>query len=143
MEENPMTLLFLIAAALLSSFSAPVSDPCSCLPSGIKATDVVSSAPAKLGANRSEVTTITVAQTLKAMKARCHKGKLVDTKGEEIRFYRLVGCWGNPPQDYEEILARQAKELESLRKRYHVIEMTCNPEGIPIAQSHRSDKQAL
>jgi len=54
---------------------------------------------------------------------------LVDAKGTEIRFYQLIGCWGNPPDDYQEQLARQTKELANLRKRYHVIEMTCDSSG--------------
>ena len=66
---------------------------------------------------------------LKQLKARCRKGKLVDAKGKEIRFFRLQGCWGNPPEDYQEILTRQAQELENLRKQYRVIEMTCNESG--------------
>jgi len=71
----------------------------------------------------------TVEQRLIELDARCDKGKLVDAAGKEIYFYRLKGCWGNPPPDYQEILQRQNEELEKLRKRYTVIEMTCNPEG--------------
>ena len=66
---------------------------------------------------------------LKELSARCRKHKLVDARGREIRFYQLVGCWGNPPDDYQQQLERQAKELVKLRKRYRVIEMTCNPSG--------------
>jgi hypothetical protein len=73
-----------------------------------------------------------VKEKLIAIKARCKKGKLVDASGREIRFYKLTGCWGNPPRDYQQILARQTEEIEKLRKRYTVIEMTCNPEGVQI-----------
>ncbi len=128
-----MSLLFLVSAALLSIVSSPEPPGDSCLPSGIKPSDVVSAQAAKPGSERSEVKTITVAEKLKELRTRCRKGKLVDAKGREIRFYQLVGCWGNPPEDYQEILARQAKELASLRKRYHVIEMTCNPSGEQIS----------
>lgn len=96
------------------------------MPSGIQATDVVSAQTAKPGG---KVVTVTVAQKLKALGARCRKGKLVDAKGTEIRFYQLVGCWGNPPDDYQEQLERQAKELAQLRQRYRVIEMSCNSSG--------------
>lgn len=73
---------------------------------------------------------ITVAQKLAALKASCKRGKLVDAAGKEIHFYRLEGCWGNPPEDYQEILRKQGEELARLRERYNVIEMTCNPDGV-------------
>lgn len=98
-----------------------------CLPSGIKSSDVVS---AQLVKSRMAVKKITVEQRLIELDARCDNGKLVDAAGKEIYFYRLKGCWGNPPADYQEILQRQNEELEKLRKRYTVIEMTCYPEGV-------------
>ena len=119
-----MSLLFLVNAAWICSLS-PIDTADSCLPPGIKHTDVVTAQAVKLWSDRIEVKTITVAQKLKELRAGCRKGKLADGKGREIRFYQLVGCSGNPPKDYQEILERQAKELASLRKRYHVIEMTC------------------
>ncbi len=100
----------------------------SCLPDGVAATDIVSVEQVKSGV-ASKMRQITVATKLKQLRARCRRGKLVDATGREIRFYQLKDCWGNPPEGYEEILAQQAKELEDLRKRYHVIEMTCNPSG--------------
>jgi hypothetical protein len=130
-----MSFLFLVSAAFLTTLSvAPGNNTDSCLPAGIKPTDVVSAQGVKPGANRDQVKTITVAQKLKELRARCRKRKLVDASGREIRFYRLIGCWGNPPEDYQEQLERQAKELAKLRKRYRVIEMTCNPSGQQIAQ---------
>jgi hypothetical protein len=131
-----MSLLFLVSATLLSMLStspSPAGSKGSCLPPGIESTDVVSAQVAR-PRKRGEVVTVTVAQKLKELKARCRKGKLVDSKGKEIRFYRLIGCWGNPPEDYQEQLERQAKELTSLRKRYRVIEMTCNPSGEQISK---------
>ena len=100
-----------------------------CLPSGIKLTDVVSAQLARPG---KDVKKITVGQKLAEMKAKCKRGKLVDRNGREIRFYRLKGCWGNPPMDYQEILQKQRDELEKLKKKYTVIEMTCNPDGVRI-----------
>ena len=63
--------------------------------------------------------------------SRCLQ-KLLDSKLRQVRFYFVQGCWGNPPSDYLEILARQRKEIETLKQTYTVIEMTCNPSGIPI-----------
>ena len=97
-----------------------------CLPPGIHATDIVSAQWIKPS---NVVKRITVEQKLIEIKARCKKGKLVDASGKEIYLFRLTGCWGNPPADYQEILQRQNDELEKLRKRYTVIEMTCNPDG--------------
>ena len=130
-----MAIQLLLGAVFLAALSplspSPASSACTsntdaCMPPGIQATDVVSSQSAKPGG---KVVTISVAQKLKALRARCRKGKLVDARGTEIRFYQLIGCWGNPPDDYQEQLERQAKELAKLRKRYRVIEMTCNSSG--------------
>jgi hypothetical protein len=127
-----MAIRFLLSAAMVMALSplsvSSASPACAvnadaCLPPGVQVTDVVSSLAAKPGG---KVVTVTVAQKLKSLGARCRKGKLVDAKGTEIRFYQLVGCWGNPPDDYQEQLERQAKELAKLRKRYRVIEMTCD-----------------
>jgi len=125
-----MAIRFLLSAAMLATLS-PLSAVCTanidaCLPPGIQATDVVSYQAVKPGG---KVVTVTVAQKLKSLGARCRKGKLVDAKGTEIRFYQLVGCWGNPPDDYQAQLERQTKELARLRKRYRVIEMTCDSSG--------------
>ena len=121
----------LIAAILVgwSLLAAPPTRFQHCLPEGTKLTDVVSAIIARPGAGPAASKKITVEQKLLELKARCKKGKLVDASGREIRFYRLVGCWGNPPADYQEILARQTEEVEKLKKKYTVIEMTCNPDG--------------
>jgi hypothetical protein len=118
----------LLCAALLglSLLTSPKHGFQQCLPEDTKLTDVVSASIVKPGARSKK---INVEQTLIAIKAKCKKGKLVDASGKEIRFYRLTGCWGNPPADYQEILARQAEEIEKLKKQYTVIEMTCNPDG--------------
>lgn len=103
-----------------------------CLPEHVKPADVVST---KLGVQADGgtlVEKITVDQKLAELKANCKNGKLVDGAGTEIYFYKLTGCWGNPPRNYQEILGRQEAELAILRKQYTVIEMTCNPSGLPI-----------
>ena len=87
-----------------------------CLPADIKPTDLVSQA-------------LTVEERLAQLGARCDDGRLVDRDNKEIRFYRLTGCWGNPPADAHAILDRQRTELEALSQRYTVIEMTCSPGG--------------
>ena len=68
----------------------------------------------------------TVNDQLKELKARCRNGKLIDERGKQIYFYRLIGCWGNPPSDYLERLEQQRNKLRELRKRYTIVEMTCD-----------------
>lgn len=118
----------LLCAALLglSLLTSPKHGLQQCLPEDTKLTDVVSASIVKPDAKSKK---ISVEQTLVAMRAKCKEGKLVDAAGREIRFYRLVGCWGNPPADYQEILARQQEEIDELKRKYTVIEMTCNPDG--------------
>lgn len=116
----------------LGPLSLPAKNPWPCLVKDIGTEDVVSATPARPGTAKGRGVKITVGQTLKRLKARCRKGRLVDAAGKEIYFYRLQGCWGNPPADYVEILNQQRSELERLRSRYSVIEMTCNPSGEPI-----------
>ena len=103
----------------------------SCLPPDIKATDVVSAALAVSSNGSGKVKTVAVRQKLNQLRAHCRHGKLVDSRGKEIHFYHLTGCWGNPPADYLKIMQRQEDELKELKKRYTVIEMTCNSSGIP------------
>lgn len=102
-----------------------------CLPDGINSTDIVSTRVQSIKGRR-EIRKTTVDQKLKELKARCRKGKLVDASGTEIKFYKLAGCWGHPSDDDREVLDRQKQELANLRKRYRVIEMTCNPSGEQI-----------
>jgi hypothetical protein len=104
----------------------------SCLPEGITLEDVVSAEMIEFGEKGPVIKTVTVKDKLTELGAGCQNGKLVDSKGREIYFYKLTGCWGNPPDNYHEILERQAKELAELRSKYTVIEMTCNPSGIPV-----------
>src|SRR5882672_11285350 len=87
--------------------STAKNKPWTCLPNDINATDIVSTreAPSKKG--RREFRKISVEQKLKDLKARCRRGKLVDASGTEIRFYKLVGCFGHPSDDDREVLDRQ------------------------------------
>jgi hypothetical protein len=131
MKGELMSSLFLLSAALLATLGpspSRASNTDSCLPTGIQSTDVVSTRTVRTK-NKGEVVKVTVAERLKELKARCRKNKLVDGKGREIRFYPLIGCWGNPPDDYQQQLESQVRELAKLRKRYRVIEMTCDPDG--------------
>lgn len=103
-----------------------------CLPSDIKLTDAVSAQIIRSDASGNVVKRLTVKEKLTALKARCKKGKLVDRRGRQIYFYRLTGCWGNPPANYGEILERQRNELSKLKKRYTVVEISCNTSGLQI-----------
>jgi hypothetical protein len=91
----------------------------SCLPKDVRAGQAVS-----YGTKGKSV--LTVEKKLAEMKARCRRGKLVDARGREIRFFR-VSCWGNPPPDYREIRQRESAEFAKLKKRYTVIAFSCNP----------------
>jgi hypothetical protein len=122
----------LLGGMMLASLGVGVSAKersWACLPNGIKGADVVSTQAVRSASGRREFRKTTVAQKLTELKAKCRKGKLVDAAGTEIRFYKLTGCWGHPSDDDREVLERQARELAELRKRYRVIEMTCNPSG--------------
>lgn len=95
-----------------------------CLPKDIKLGEIVS-APELKPATKPANKKATVKEILLQLKAHCEKGRLVDGEGKEIHFYRLIGCWGNPPEDYQEQLARQNEELQRLRKKYTVVEISC------------------
>lgn len=76
---------------------------------------------------------MTVEQKLVELKAKCKKGKLVDRNGREIRFVQLIGCWGNPPEDYQEQLDNQAREIKQLQEKFTVIQIPCaNGRDVPI-----------
>jgi hypothetical protein len=111
---------------LCSLFSASASDSISCLPKDVTQETVVS------GGEFAQKT-VTVREALGRMGARCEGGKLVDRTGREIYFFHLIGCWGNPPANYQKQLASQDREIESLKGRYTVLEIPCaqtNPRSI-------------
>ena len=100
------------------------SDFGNCLPSDTKLDDVVS--------RESQKAKVTVEQKLKELGATCKANKLVAKNGKPIYFYRLTGCWGMAPQNYQEILAEQRRKITELEKTHAVIQMTCNPSGAEI-----------
>lgn len=77
-------------------------------------------------------TPITVRQTLAKLKAKCVCDKLVNSRGKEIRFFQLQGCWGQRPPNAGAIMEKQKADLDELKKKYLVIEITCNPSGVPV-----------
>jgi hypothetical protein len=91
----------------------------SCLPQDVRADEVVSY-------DVEGKSILTVKKKLIELRARCRRGKLVDAKGREIRFFR-ISCWGNPPEDYLEIQKREGEALAELKKHYSVIVFGCNP----------------
>ena len=119
----------IVASECTSSAVAPSG--LACLPPNIKATDIVSATLVQI--EPPIVQKVTVAQKLTALNADCKNGTLVDGSGNQIYFYMLTGCWGNPPSNYQEILQQQEAELARLRQQYTVIEMTCNPSGLPLS----------
>ena len=128
--------VFILKAVFLLSFVIVCAFSCkaqaySCLSTEVKASDVASLTILTSKTGKTYTQKVTVKQTLQKLRARCSRGKLVDSKGREIRFLFVQGCWGNPPADYLEILERQRIEIERLKKLYTVIEMTCNPSGVP------------
>lgn len=113
-----MKVAVLISFFIVLSFEAR-SQSYPCLPTDVKADELVKR-------------DVSVKQSLKKLKAKCYKGRLVDPKRRTIRFFRLQGCWGNPPQDYLEIMEAQRLEIASLRKKYTVIEISCGLYGMPM-----------
>ena len=115
------TCLLLLSQCLLYLTACQQPLEINCLPENRKLTDIVSREQDKI---------ITVADKLQQFQARCDNEKIVDSSGKEIRFYELTGCWGNAPANYQEILAKQAEEIETLQEQYTLILMTCNPDGV-------------
>lgn len=98
-----------------------------CLPPGLKPTDIVS---AERVGHPPKLLRVTVEEKLIRLNARCEKGKLLDGKGKEVRFYRQH-CFGAPTAYARETMRKEHDELEALGKKYTVIEMTCTPSGEP------------
>lgn len=118
---QPLMLTLLMS---LSSGDGKSKGYVACLPADIRLEEVISG-PQPKSTTTSAVKLVTVGDTLVRLKARCKKGKLIAGNGREIRFYRLIGCWGNPPADYQEQLAQQTREIQGLRKKYTVVEIPC------------------
>lgn len=134
----PGVIKQLLSSLLLYSFLIPLiscqqSLEINCLPQSRKLTDVVTTdGIAAQPEETDKIKKITIADKLIELKARCENNQLVDGSGKGIRFYQLTGCWGAAPANYEEILAQQRIEIETLQAQYTVISMTCNPEGVPF-----------
>ena len=90
-----------------------------CLPKDVKADEILT-----YGVNGKP--NLTVQDTLKQMKARCRKGKLVARDNREIHFFRRA-CWGNPPMEADEIRAEEYRQLQELKKKYRVVSFSCDP----------------
>lgn len=101
-----------------------------CLPADVKEDTVASFVTTTVKGIETK-TPVTVKQILKRLKARCSRGKLVDRRGKAIYFYQLQGCWGTPPPGYQEIMEKQRTDLAALKKKFTVVEMTCNTSGVP------------
>src|ERR1044072_6681757 len=116
-------LIFLLAVNLrLPALTESASHHFDCLGDEFKSTDIVSYREKRKGSGEF----ITIEDKLIEMKAQCKKGKLIDSKGREIKFFKFA-CFGNPPADYEEIRQKENEELEKLQKDYTVIILECDP----------------
>jgi hypothetical protein len=114
--------LIIAAAVIICAIASSRAAGQSCLPSDVKPTEIV--APDSDHQDRATKRK-TVRDRLKELKARCRKGKLTDSRGKEIYFVRLIGCWGNPPADYEEQIEQQRVQVRELQKKYTVIQIPC------------------
>jgi hypothetical protein len=101
----------------------------SCLPSDVKADETAAGSQAAIIHPGAQVR---IGQRLDQVRARCRRGKLVDGRGRQISFYRLAGCWGNPPADYLEIMQNQRSELKRLKRRYTIVEISCGPSDVRV-----------
>lgn len=125
-----------LLVAILSTLTISVSARAhsyTCLPTDIKADETVRVVEVPSRSGDVVMKTITVANSLKSIKAKCVKGKLVDGRKKQVKFFRIEGCWGNPPADYQEIQVRQRQELAALKRKYTVIEMSCNTGTLPLS----------
>ena len=116
---------------LLAQTTEPSQSPLAkCLPADAKLNDVVEASVAGDAHGQHKVT---VESKLNELKATCNgDNKLIDGSGKQVVFYHLIGCWGNPPADYRELLEKQREEINKLKQQFTVIEMTCNPSGVSI-----------
>ena len=117
-RKKLLQFALLIALIALSTTSDGVTQAflAKCLPADIKLSDIVEATSARYASGRaSGVHKITVEDKLNELKATCSDdNKLVDGNGRQIVFYHLIGCWGYPPPDYQELLQKQQREIERL-----------------------------
>lgn len=117
-------LVLILGSLSCTAASVPTNASSKCLPAGIDLDRIVANEPSK-PSKQAPAKNVTVKTRLSQLKARCKRGKLVDGKGRQIRFYTLIGCWGNPPDNYLELLENQDREIQQLKKRYIVIQIPC------------------
>jgi hypothetical protein len=87
-----------------------------CLPAGVTLTTEF--CPDRAGCAPEERTT--VKRKLAELGARARGGKLYDSAGKEIVFYRVPARGAPPPPDLEQ---QERRQLEELRRRHTVVEM--------------------
>jgi hypothetical protein len=116
------------AMALACPPRSTLTSALKCLPTGIQANSIVSAEIVN-----GTVKQTTVQQTLTRMSARCQGNQLVDGKGRKVAFFKFSTCGGAAPTP-QMIRERQQEQanLMNLKKRFQVIEMTCNPGGYPL-----------
>ena len=128
---RPVCLLILAAVLLWPVAGRSKSDGfANCLPKDVSLKGKISEDPSDSPTKSKKPRTIE--QKLIELKARCSAGKLVDKGGKEIRFVQLLGCWGNPPENYQEQLDNQQVEISKLKEKYTVIEISCDQGLQPI-----------
>ena len=123
-----LQVMLLSALALMLTLLTPVNSTktdrfTSCLPEGIKLTSEIFEDSNGLPNAKSKPKTLR--RKLTELRARCKNRKLVTHNGKEIRIVQLIGCWGNPPEDYQEQLDRQQRELKQLKDKYVLIQIPC------------------
>jgi hypothetical protein len=119
------------ATSIKESNTKP-SQSFTCLPADVKDTEIAATLTSWKGGSP-VVTRVTVGQKLMDLKARCSKnGTLIDATGKEIIFHRLTNCYGTPPPDLEKRVKKEQDEINAAIKKGTVIEITCNPSGVPI-----------
>ena len=115
------SLIFLLFTPLLAD--SKVDSLSSCLPEGVTLSRQI--VEEVHGPTNEKPKPKTLQSRLSELKAQCKNRKLVSRSGKEIRIVQLIGCWGNPPEDYQEQLDRQQRELKELKEKYIVIEIPC------------------
>src|SRR5262245_46491837 len=135
LKRQFLIIVLLIVIFIPNVTSAKTDRFSACLPDGVTPKSEVvdnlshirfdnTSQIAKQESNRKPKT---VQSILMGLKAQCKNGTLTDRNGKEIRIVQLIGCWGNPPEDYQEQIDRQHKEIEQLGEKYIVIQIPCEP----------------
>ena len=118
---------------MLLSLGVPVNSNSdsftACLPGEVKPEMVVMLEANQEPTSAAKPKPVTVKQRLLQLKAYCKDGKLLDGRGKEIRFVQLIGCWGNPPEDYQEQLNQQQAEIKRLKQKYTVVQISCAQDG--------------